>query len=135
MEKEQFMAALRKLVAEAGLKEAQAQSIATKNVETKVDTQAKALAAATTAVQSPQTLPLADNILHESGFVSRTETEDSARDQLRAAQTEAAATEQQQLAQQEIMGQPSSEGEMPAAPGQTEQQPSLPQGMEASPQQ
>ncbi|MEN5278918.1 hypothetical protein ABE527_18475 [Brucella sp. TWI432] len=133
LEKEQIMTALRKVVAETMLKEAQAQSIATKNVETKVDTQAKALAAATTAVQAPQTLPLADNILHESGFVSRTETEDSARDELRAAQTQEAAAEQQQQAQQEIMGQPTSpDGATSPAP---EQASPLPQGMEATPQQ
>jgi len=133
LEKEQIMTALRKVVAETMLKEAQAQSIATKNVETKVDTQAKALAAATTAVQAPQTLPLADNILHESGFVSRTETEDSARDELRAAQTQEAAAEQQQQAQQEIMGQPATpEGAMPPAP---EHASPLPQGLEATPQQ
>lgn len=136
LEKEQFMAALRKLVAEAAFKEAQTQSIVAKDVATKVDTQAKALAAATTAVQAPQTLPLADNILHESGFVSRSEAEDGARDQLRAAQTQEAAAAQQQEAQQEIFGQqPAAEGEMPPAPDQPQQTNTPEQAMEPIPQQ
>lgn len=137
LQEENIAAELRAKNARAMKDEAQATAISNKNVESKVDAQAKALAAARNAVEAPQTLPLADNILHESGFVSRTEAEDGARDKLRAAQTEAAAAEEKQKAMQEIMApddnqqpvvDPAANAETPMAPQQgmeTVQQPAL----------
>ncbi|UWF60383.1 hypothetical protein [Brucella sp. 2716] len=91
------MADTRKKHADAGFKEAQAKAIVDKNVDDKVGAQQKALAAAREA------LPVADHILHESGFVSRSDMEDAAGDELRASQVQAAQAEQQQRVQQEIM--------------------------------
>ena len=134
LQEENIAAELRSKNARAMKDEAQAAAISNKNVESKVDAQAKALAAARTAVEAPQTLPLADNILHESGFVSRTESEDGARDQLRAAQTQAAADEQKQKAMQEIMA-PADAAQPGADPAQNAEPPMAPlQEMENAPQ-
>nr|DAM62825.1 MAG TPA: portal protein [Caudoviricetes sp.] len=134
LQEENIAAELRAKNARASKDEAQAAAISNKNVESKVDAQAKALAAARTAVEAPQTLPLADNILHESGFISRTESEDGARDQLRAAQTQAAADEQKQKAMQEIMA-PADAAQPGTDPAQNAEPPMAPpQEMENAPQ-
>ncbi|KFH18576.1 hypothetical protein IB60_16430 [Brucella abortus LMN1] len=115
IQKEDAMADIRKKHADAGFKEAQTKAIADKSVNDKVDAQQKALVAARDAVAAPQTLQIADHILHESGFVSRTDMEEAAEDELRASQVQAAQAEQEQRAQQEIM-QPQ-DPQMPPEPG------------------
>ncbi|MRN67976.1 hypothetical protein [Brucella sp. 10RB9213] len=125
IQKEDAMADIRKKHADSGLKEAQAKAIVDKSVNDKVGAQQKALAAAREAVAAPQALPVADHILHESGFVSRSDMEDAAGDELRASQVQAAQAEQQQRVQQEIM-QPQ-DASMPAGPdGLPPEQPGQP---------
>jgi len=114
-QKEDAMADIRKKHADASYKEAQTKAIADKTVNDKVDAQQKALVAARDAVAAPQTLQIADHILHESGFVSRTDMEETAEDEMRASQVQAAQAEQEQRAQQEIM-QPQ-DTTMPPEPG------------------
>lgn len=82
-------------------------SIAGQNVET----QTAALQAALVMIQAPGAVPVADAVLHEAGFSSRTEQEEEAQQQLIAqAQQEQAA--QQQAAQQQAQGQPPQPGQM-----------------------
>lgn len=67
--KELAITQLRKVTAEAGKLEAQAEQIVAELVGIKVDTQSKAIAAATTALQSPPAVAhTADHILEASGF-------------------------------------------------------------------
>ncbi len=132
IQKEDAMADIRKKHADAGFKEAQTKAIADKSVNDKVDAQQKALVAARDAVAAPQTLQIADHILHESGFVSRTDMEEAAEDEMRASQVQAAQAEQEQRAQQEIM-QPQDPQMPPEAGGATPEQ--LNQPLSPTPQQ
>lgn len=127
-QKEDAMAEIRKKHADAGFKEAQTKAIADKSVNEKVTAQQKALVAARDAVAAPQTLQVADHILHESGFVSRTDMEETAEDEMRAQQVQAAQAEQMQQAQQEVMqqGEPMPEDAGAAPPEQPGQQSPLP---------
>ena len=107
-----IMAQLRKLVAEAAKTEAQAADLASKTVGSKVSAQNAALDAAHKAIAVPAAANVADHILAESGFTSKSDMEDAAaaasaqQQQAAAAQQEAAAQQQQQQQQQEQQQQP-----------------------------
>lgn len=105
--------------ADAKRAEAGAQEIMAKLAGQNVNTQKAALETALAMVTAPQVVPVADTILHESGFASRTEQEQVAQTQaLQQAQAEQDAMEQQQQAQAQA------EAEQQA---QAEQQPEQPQ--------
>lgn len=84
-------AEIRKKVADAMRAEAQARQHMARTVGDNVDAQQKALAAAQAAIAVPASADVADHILHEAGFVSRTDQE---------AAMAAAAAQQQQAAQE-----------------------------------
>ena len=67
-----------------------------------VETQAAALEAALVMIQSPPAVPVADGVLHEAGFVSRSEQED---DQQRNQAMQAEQAKQQAAAQQQAQQQ------------------------------
>lgn len=102
------------LKAQAGAKqaEAQAQQVLASMAGQNVTTQKAALEAALAMISAPQVVPIADTILHESGFVSRTEQEEAAaaaQDAEQQAMIEAQAAQEQAMAeqaQQEQQGQP-----------------------------
>lgn len=122
------MAGIAKTEGEARLAAARAEELAAKVANTKVDTQVRALGAANSAaISAPGTADIADHILHESGFVSRTELEETmARAQQQQAVEQQAAAEQQaqqqaQQQQQQAPGisdpPPQPEAQNPAAIG------------------
>ncbi|MCA1490106.1 hypothetical protein I6F11_04130 [Ensifer sp. NBAIM29] len=89
--------------ANAAKSEAQALEIRSKIAATNVGAQKAALEAAGTAIAIPSLADIADVILHESGFVSRTEGEETMRaaaEQAAAAQSAQAQQQQQQQQQQ-----------------------------------
>ena len=92
---QQVMAQLRKLMADAARTEAQAEEIRAKIAKTNTETQRTAIETAGTVAAVPAIADVADHLLHESGFVSRTEAEET----MRAAAEQAAA--QQAAAQQQ----------------------------------
>lgn len=69
---------VRRKVADALKSEAQARQIMARAVGDNVDAQGKALTAAQQALAVPASADIADHILHESGFVSRTDQEEAA---------------------------------------------------------
>jgi hypothetical protein len=78
-----------------------------------VNTQKAALEAAIQILQAPSITPISDSILHESGFVSRTEQE---QDERKAQQAQA---QQQAMAEQQAMAQ--QQQQSPQQPGQEAQ--------------
>jgi hypothetical protein len=113
------LANIAKSEGDAKLSAARAEEIAAKVAGTKVDTQAKALGAASAAaIAAPGTADIADHILHESGFASRTEMEEVMRAQEQAAQEQAAllAAQQEAAAAQQAPGLSS---DQPPAPPET----------------
>ncbi len=95
----QAMAQLRKLLSESSKNEAQAREIDARVASTNVGTQKQALEAAGAVALAPGIADISDHILHESGFVSRTEQEQNqqqAAEQAATAQQNAAAQQQQQ---------------------------------------
>lgn len=95
MQMQQFMAALRKMMAEGAKAEAQAEESAAKAAKTRMETQKTAIDAAGVVSAAPVVADVADQLLHEAGHVSRTEKEET----LAAAAAEAAAAQQQQQQQ------------------------------------
>jgi len=93
---ETAMAQLRKIQSEAARNEAHASDIKAKTVAANVGAQKSALEAASAVIVAPGIADIGDVILHESGFVSRSEGE---RDMQQAA-LEAQAAQQQQATQQ-----------------------------------
>lgn len=105
----------------------QAQQIAAQLAGQNVSTQKAALETALAMIQAPQVVPIADTVLHESGFQSRTEQETMAQQQAAAEQQamieQQAAQEQaaqQQAEQQQQQGQ---QEQMPADPAMQQPQP------------
>lgn len=107
------MAELRKKAAEAQRAEAQAAQIGSRTVTDAVDAQHKAITTAQAALQMPAATQVADHILAESGFISRSDKEEAMAAE--AAAAEAAA--QEQAAAQELQMQQAQ------AAGQTGNQP------------
>lgn len=102
-----------KAQADAKRAEAGAQEILAKMAGYNVETQKAALEAALAAIVTPGIVPVADTILHESGFSSRTEQEQTAQaqaiaeaQQMEQAQAEQQAMQQQAEQQQAAQGQP-----------------------------
>ena len=135
MQQRAQMAELARVEADAQLKAAQAQKaqadvrklladIASGNV----DAQRAAVEAATLMLQAPAAVPVADTILHESGFKSRTEDEQ----QQAAAMAQAQQAEQQQQMQADMQQQ--AQQEQQAAEQQQAQQPAA-EGQGIPPQQ
>lgn len=93
-----FAADLKKTLAEAAKAEAQANDIIASMVGKNVSSQGAALKAAMDAAAVPAAAPVADVILHESGFRSKTD--------LQAEQENAAAQQQQQQAMAGMPQQP-----------------------------
>lgn len=71
MQQEMMMADLRKKIADAAKTEQQAKQIQAQTVGSQVDSQVKALGAATQALALPSGAHVADHILDQSGFVSK----------------------------------------------------------------
>jgi hypothetical protein len=103
------MAQLRNLLATAAKTEAQAKDLMAKIAGTKVDTQGRAILAARDVIMTPGVVPVADQILHESEFESRTEME--------AAANAARAQQQAQVQQQQQLPQPQEAAPAGAVPG------------------
>lgn len=97
-------------MASAGKEVASTRQIQTDTALKGIQAQLQALSAAVQALTVPGAVRVADGMLHEAGFVSRTEQEDAAAQQQQAdaalqlqqqAQEEQAAAEQQQVAEQQ----------------------------------
>lgn len=101
----------------------QAQQILSQMAGQNVETQRKALEAAIQALSAPPAVPIADTILHESGFKGQTQVESEAAMEARAAEAEQQAAMEQAAAQQEMMQQQTQEqgqpgqAPQPAKPG------------------
>ena len=89
---QQIMATLTKLMADARKSDAQAQEAEARAAKTRVETQKAAVETAGTVAAVPAVSDVADHLLHEAGFVSRTEGEQVAQ--------QAAAQQEQQMAAQ-----------------------------------
>lgn len=100
--------------AQAGKVEADAKAVLAGLAGTNVATQVAALQAALAMLTAPGVVPVADGVLHEAGFVSRTE-EDAAAQEAQRQALEAAAAEQQ--AAQAQQPQPQAQPEAPQQPG------------------
>lgn len=92
MQKVAAMATLRNTLANAARAEAQADEIRAKVTGINVDANQKALVAARDTLALPEAAHVADHILHESGFVSRSDQEQAAK---QAADDQAAQQQQQ----------------------------------------
>lgn len=128
MQQRAQMAELARVEADAQLKAAQAQKaqadirkllsdIASGNV----DAQRAAVETAALMLQAPAAVPVADTILHESGFKSRTEDEQqqaAAMAQAQAQQQQQQLAAQQQQAQAEQQAAEQQQGQPPAQEGQ-----------------
>lgn len=104
-------------MASAGKEQVQAQQILASMAGQNVNTQKAALETALMALSQPGAVPVADNILHESSFRSRTEDEEEAR-QAAIMQSE----QEQQAAEQQAAEQQAMQ-EQQAQQQQQEQQP------------
>lgn len=116
-----------KNAASAGKEQAQAQQILASMAGQNVSTQKAALEAALMALSQPAAVPVADNILHESSFLSRTEGEEEARQAavMQAEQQQQAAAEQQAMQEQQAQQEQATQQQQQQ---QQEQQPAgLPQ--------
>lgn len=119
MQKQMLEAELRKQLAEAGKTEAEARKTAAELADVNMDAHQTALAAAQEALKAPGIARMADRLLREGGYVSRTEAEQAALQQAAAqqqAQAEQQALEQQQAEQQAENGQVAPEGQPGAQP-------------------
>ena len=96
---------LEKIKAEAARLQAQAEELAARATKLKVDSQGSALLAAGAASVMPANADVADHILHESGFVSRTELEGVIKN-AQAQQQQAAIAADEAAAQQQQEGIP-----------------------------
>ncbi|MCV9910193.1 hypothetical protein OIV19_21595 [Brucella sp. HL-2] len=90
--------------AKAARDEAAATEIQAKIVNTRVDAQGKALTAAGQAVASPSAVTIADHILHESGFDSRSTMEETEAAALLEQQKEAEAAGNREAMEGQLLG-------------------------------
>ncbi|MCI9865530.1 hypothetical protein RHIZ_06190 [Rhizobium skierniewicense] len=100
LQQELAMAQLRKTMSEATKNEAHAADIKAKTVAANVGSQKSALEAAGAVIMAPGIADIGDAILHESGFVSRSEGEQTMQAAAMEAQQQQAQAAQQQAAQQ-----------------------------------
>jgi hypothetical protein len=121
---EMAMAQLGKLKADTALAQAKAQESANKSVGLAVTAEKDSLDAATVALTSPAVAHVADVILHEAGFVSRSEKEQTLglmMDEIEKKQQAAAAQQQAAQAQQQQQQQPATQQAIPQQPDPTAQ--------------
>ena len=107
-----------KAAADAQKSQASAQQVLAAMAGQNVTTQKAALEAALAMISAPQVVPMADTILHESGFVSRTEQEEAAaqaQDAEQQAMIEAQAAQEQAMAEQQAQ-QEQQQGQPPVDP-------------------
>ncbi|MBO3760366.1 hypothetical protein [Ciceribacter sp. L1K22] len=102
LQMQQVMAGLKKLLAEAAKTEAQAEEIRAKTAGANMATQKTAIEAAGAIAAVPAVSNVADAMLHEAGYVSRTEQEQVVAQAAQAAQ----AAQQQQMAAGQPPAQP-----------------------------
>lgn len=138
MQEQMFMAELankqadaQKKAADAQRAQVQSQHILSQLAGQNVATQKAALEAALAALSMPPAVPVADTILKESGFVSRTEGEATMAQAARAQEEEARfAQEQQAMAEQQAQEQQAiqqqAQAEQQAMQQQAPQQPGMP---------
>ncbi len=96
MQMQTAMAQLRKLIADAAKSEAQAKELMARIAKVNMETQRSAIETAGTVAAVPAVADVADHMLHEAGYQSRTEQEETL-----AAVGQPAAAEQQQAQQQQ----------------------------------
>lgn len=116
----------------AGKDQAAIQKILSELAGQNVQTQLAALQAAITALQAPGAVPVADGMLHEAGFVSRTEGEETQRQEaIQQSEAEQAALQQQQqqqaMAEEEAARQQQEQQQQDPAQGMGLPQPTQPQ--------
>lgn len=115
-------AQLRAMIAKAVKDETASQKVQTEMANTNVNTQKSAVEAAQTAMIAPGILPVADALLKESGFVSRSEEE-----------AQRVAAQEQQAAEQQMAQEQQAQQEQMAA--EQEQQQGGIEGLQQQPQQ
>lgn len=96
LQQQQIMAALRKMMADAAKSEAQAQKTMAEVSRVNMETQRGAIDAAGAVAATPVVADVADQMLHEAGYISRTEGEQRQAEAQRAAEQQAALAAQQQ---------------------------------------
>ena len=111
MQQAMFEAELRAKLAKAGVDEARAAQLAAQVAKENIGAQSQAIEAAIRALMAPPAVPVADGLLHEAGFVGRTEQEHQAA--IQAQQQALAEREQQQMQEQAAMEQQQQDGMVP----------------------
>jgi hypothetical protein len=112
-----FAANLKKTEADASYSAARADETRARMVGLGVDAQGKALTAAREAMAVPASADVADHIMHEAGFVSRSEKEEALAALAQQAQAEEDAAAQQAAMQQQQQQQQSQPQAEPGPPG------------------
>lgn len=98
LQQQQIMAGLRKIMADAARSEAQAAKAAAEVSRVNMETQRGAIDAAGAVAATPVIADVADQMLHEAGYVSRTENEQTQAAAQAAAEQQAASAAAQQAA-------------------------------------
>lgn len=111
MQQAMFEAELRAKLAKAGVDEARAAQLAAQVAKENIAAQSQAIEAAIRALMAPPAVPVADGMLHEAGFVGRTEQEHQAA--IQAQQQALAEREQQQMQEQAALEQQQQDGMVP----------------------
>lgn len=111
MQQAMFEAELRAKLAKAGVDEARAAQLAAQVAKENISAQSQAIEAAIRALMAPPAVPVADGLLHEAGFVGRTEQEHQAA--IQAQQQALAEREQQQMQEQAALEQQQQGGMVP----------------------
>lgn len=111
MQQAMFEAELRAKLAKAGVDEARAAQLAAQVAKENIAAQSQAIEAAIRALMAPPAVPVADGLLHEAGFVGRTEQEHQAA--IQAQQQALAEREQQQMQEQAALEQQQQDGMVP----------------------
>jgi hypothetical protein len=114
MQMETAMAELRKLIADAAKSEAQAKELMARISNVNMQTQKTAVEAAGAVAAIPVVADVADHMLHEAGYQSRTEQEETLAAVAQQAAAEQAQAQQQQPAQPAA---PAPEANPQASPG------------------
>jgi hypothetical protein len=111
IQKQGVMAQLRKSMADASLSEAKAKEANARVSQVNMTTQRQALDAAGMVSTIPSVADIADHMLHEAGYISRSDQE-----QTQMADAQAAGAAQQQQQQQQEAATPQMPGNPPSSP-------------------
>jgi len=111
MQQAMFEAELRAKLAKAGVDEARAAHLAAQVAKENIAAQGQAIEAAIRALMAPPAVSIADGLLHEAGFVGRTDQEHHAA--IQAQQQALAEREQQQMKEQAAFEQQQQDGIVP----------------------